>query len=150
MADEVINRLCSDYYKNIINKKVPTLCLNTSGLTFREIPEELKGLNAVEYRLLALRFPFMFIHRLGVDKQFGITGGIVNVPNPVTRIFKQIPIDEENLGDIDINWKRQAKNSRPFVSGVVRRARVVRAAKVLIETYLYKKEGITENTLFGE
>ncbi|CAG7678283.1 unnamed protein product [Allacma fusca] len=43
-----------------------------NGIGFQPLPDELKGLSALEERLVALRIPFMQIRPLGVDRQLGL------------------------------------------------------------------------------
>ena len=62
-----------------------------NGLHLSEILPELRGLNALELKLIFLRVPFMKMVALPSGKQRSIHGPAVNVPSKVDTIFDVLP-----------------------------------------------------------
>ena len=84
--------LCSTCNRYLMSKKpkIPKLCYK-NGLEFPEIPPELKDLTTLEERLVSGRLPFMIIKKLGVDRQCGLKGNIINILNPINETAKILP-----------------------------------------------------------
>ncbi|OXA53864.1 SART-1 family protein DOT2 [Folsomia candida] len=89
--------LCGTCHDSLKNGDVPRLCMS-NGLYFPPIPHQLQNMTTLEERLVALRLPFAQIRSLGSDRQYGIRGGVVNVPNDMDIVAKVIPrqFDETN------------------------------------------------------
>jgi hypothetical protein len=74
----------------LTSERVPRLCVS-NGLRFPNIPDHLLHLTPLEERLVSPRIPFMNIRPLGVDKQFGVTGSVVNVPVALDTMVSVLP-----------------------------------------------------------
>jgi hypothetical protein len=111
-------------------------------LAFPKLPDIIKDLSPLEERLVATRIPFMKIFALGVDQQFGIRSGVINIPVDVPKMFKTIPIKPEQSGVIHLKLKRQMRMQNHYLYERIRPAVVYEAGKVLVQTPLYIKEGI--------
>ncbi len=120
---------------------MPKLCA-TNGFVFPPIPEELRGLTDLEERLIAARIPFMQIRPLGIDKQYGLKGSVVNIPNDVDKTVNLLPRNFEDSGTIQLKFKRMLTHKSDFMHEMVRPNRVLTAAEYLVQQDLYKTEGI--------
>lgn len=67
----------------------------------------------------------------------------MNVPVDVQKIFKTIPINQDNLSIIDLEWKRKECFTHSYQKETIRRRIIFEAAKVLIQTPLYIEHEIT-------
>lgn len=142
-------RLCTTCSGYILQGKVPKLNFS-NGFTFPEIPEILipqskkhpSGLTKLEERLVAARIPFMCIVRLGVDKQCGLRGNVVNVVNPINETARILPrrLDETEVIPLMLMRKMEYKN--PYLFETIRPKKVYDAARFLASTELYKEENI--------
>ena len=83
-------QLCKTCDRSIKRGSIPKLSLS-NGLEFPPIPPELEGLSELEGRLISPRIPFMQIRELGVDKQNGIKGNVVNFPINIDNTVKLLP-----------------------------------------------------------
>ena len=141
-VNEEIYQFCATCYTNIRAKKYPRLNINKSLLGFPKLPDIIKSLTPLEERLVAARIPFMKIFALGVDRQFGIRSGVINIPVDVPKMFQTIPIKPEQSGVIHLKLKRRMGMQNHYLYERIRPAVVYEAGKVLVQTPLYIKEGI--------
>lgn len=133
--------LCGTCHQKTKLNEVPKLCL-ANGLQFPMLPTELEGLTSLEERLVALRLPFMKIVSLGCERQFGISGGVVNVPNDFDIVAKVLPRTFEESSTVQVNLSRKLAFKTPYLYQTIRPYRVFEAAKYLTGTELYMKENV--------
>jgi len=138
-SDSVICRTCYSYAQK---GKVPRLALS-NGLNFPEIPDVLKDLTTLEERLVALRLPFLQIRNLGVDRQCGIKGNVVHIPNDLDTSVACIPRTEDQASIIPVILVRRLDHEKPYLFQMVRPVKIYEAAKYLLTTPIYKEEGAT-------
>ncbi|CAG9799161.1 unnamed protein product [Chironomus riparius] len=106
-VNEKVYQFCFTCYTNIRAKKYPRFNVNKSLLAFPKLPDIITSLTPLEERLVATRIPFMKIFALGVDRQFGLKSGVINIPVDVPKMFKTIPIKPEQSGVIHLKLKRR-------------------------------------------
>jgi hypothetical protein len=106
LANTPIGKLCSTCRKQCIAGKVPKLSL-ANGLNYPKIPDCLLGLTCLEERLVSPRIPFMQIGSLGVDRQCGLKGSVVNVPVSVDTSVSVLPRSFDQTFTIQIKLKRK-------------------------------------------
>ncbi|OXA54149.1 ATP-dependent DNA helicase PIF1 [Folsomia candida] len=133
--------LCGTCYDSIKNGDVPRLCLS-NGLHFPPIPNQLQNMTTLEERLVALRLPFAQIRSLGSDLQYGIRGGVVNVPNDMDIVAKVIPRRFDETSTVQVQLKRRMSYKHPYMFQTIRPYKVFHAANYLVRTELYKKENV--------
>lgn len=97
----------------------------------------------LEEVLVSPRIMFMKIYALGCDRQFGIKGGVVNVPLDVPKMFESIPIRPDQTETIQLKLKRMLKFKHEYMYETIRPVKVWEAASYLVTTPLYKKENVT-------
>ncbi|CAG9807951.1 unnamed protein product [Chironomus riparius] len=141
-VNEKVYQFCSTCYTNIRAKKYPRFNINKSLLAFPKLPDIITSLTPLEERLVATRIPFMKIFALGVDRQFGLKSGVINIPVDVPKMFKTIPIKPEQSGVIHLKLKRRIGMQNHYLYERIRPAVVYEAGKILVQTPLYIKEGI--------
>ncbi len=134
-------RLCITCYRELTNGKLPKLS-EANGLSFRECPQQLRSLTQLEERLVSPRIPFMQIRSLGVDKQYGLIGNVVNVPINMDTSISVLPRMFDQTFTIQLMLKRMIKHKSHFIYESVRPAVCYEAAKYLIQQPLYKSEGV--------
>lgn len=139
---EPVCNLCTTCHQNVTGKakKYPKFCIKTSWLEFPEIPEELRDITPLEERCISCRIVFMKIYALSYDRQFGIRGGIVNVPVDVPKMISSIPIRPEQTGTIQLKLKRKMAYKHHYMYENIRPEKILKAALYLVETPLYKDE----------
>jgi len=137
--DKWICRTCLIYVKR---GQVPRLALS-NGLDFPIIPEVLKNLTALEERLVALRLPFLQIRSLGVDRQCGMKGNVVHIPNDIETSVSCIPRTADEASVIPVVLVRQLDHQKPYLFQMVRPVKIYEAAKYLLTTPVYQAEGAT-------
>ena len=135
-------QFCSTCNASIRQKKVPRLCVNASNLAFPHIPDIVKKLSPLEERCVAPRIPFMKLYALGVDRQFGLRGGIVNVPVDVHQMVSSIPVHPNQTGTIQLKLKRRIGYVQHYMYETVSSSAIYDAACYLVTTPLYKAENI--------
>jgi hypothetical protein len=80
----------------------------------------------------------MQLRNLGVDRQYGLVGNIVNVPNDLEITTAQLPRNQKTM---QVMFMRQMKGKNPIYHEAIRPAVVHSAAEYLMSTDLYRKEG---------
>lgn len=133
---------CITCYNSITKQKFTKFNINYNKLEFPLLDNKIKDLTALERRLISPRIPFMKIFALGCDRQFGIRGGIVNVPVDVQKMFKTIPINPENARVIHLKLKRKTSYKSHYLYERIRPNKVYEAAELLIKSPLYTKHQI--------
>ncbi|KAE8751645.1 hypothetical protein FOCC_FOCC001493 [Frankliniella occidentalis] len=107
--------------------------------------DELKGLSNLEERLVSARIPFMQIRELGYQKQLGLRGNCVNVPIDINKTVTCLPRMDSEDDTLLVQLMRRMSDKNPYAYEHVRPERVFNAAKLLVNTELYKKHNITLN-----
>jgi len=136
------NWVCRTCHVYIQKGQVPRLALS-NGLDFPEIPDVLKDLTTLEERLVALRLPFLQIRTLGVDRQCGMKGNVVHIPNDLDTSVACIPRREDQASIIPVILVRRLDHEKPYLFQMVRPVKIYEAAKYLLTTPIYKEEGAT-------
>jgi len=137
-----VHWLCSTCKKSIVISKVPRLNLS-NGLRFPVIPDCLKDLTTLEERLCAMRLPFLQIRSLGVDRQCGLKGNVVHIHNEIDDTVAVLPRRFNEASIIQVQLMRRMDHERPYLFQAIRPAKVFTAVKYLVNTPLYKEEGVT-------
>jgi len=133
--------LCFTCHENILQGKVPKLCFS-NGFEFPQIPEELKGLTQLEERLVAARIPFMRIQKLGIDRQCGLKGNVINIVNPVNKTASILPRNFDDDSILQVMMMRKMEYKTAYCFETVRPKKVYEAAQYLSKTQLHQDEGI--------
>ena len=114
-----------------------------------DIPVELEGLNDLELRLLAPRQVFIWMHPKPVSGEMYARGNLVLVPaNPERSIHSlrskmTVPCSEATAQVVKLELKRRLSDSNPYLAKTIRPDKVIKAAKALANTPLYKDLGIS-------
>ncbi|OXA39864.1 hypothetical protein Fcan01_25227 [Folsomia candida] len=82
------------------------------------------------------------IRSLGSDRQYGIRGGVVNVPNDMDIVAKVIPRRFDETSTVQVQLKRRMTYKHPYMFQTIRPYKVFHAANYLVRTELYKKEKV--------
>lgn len=138
--------ICHTCYVALSSNKIPTCC-TVNGLQFEQIPVELQDLYPLEERLVALRIPFMQIRDLPCGRQLNLKGNVVNVPANVANTISTLPRTLNTAEIITLKLKRKLEYCHDYLFDNIRPAKVLAAAKWLIEnSQLYQEENITLQT----
>lgn len=135
------HKFCVTCHNKIKMKKIPTLSL-ANGLDFPIVPDCLKNLSQLEERLCSPRLPFMQIRTLGVDRQKGLKGQIVNVPISVDTTMALLPRSVSESHTVLLKIKRKMSYKHDYLREIVNVSKVMEAMKFLIQTPLYKELNI--------
>ena len=136
--------LCGTCQRYLLQKmQVPPLAL-ANGLEFPPIPEPLQGIDPLEERFFSPRIPFMMIRPLtgSGDQQFGLRGNCVNVPIDVNTTVSALPRLPRDTQVVYVQLMRRMRDQRPYAFAGVRPSVVLRAARYLVNTPLYRKHNI--------
>jgi len=136
--------LCTTCRTDIHQGRIPHLAL-FNGFKFPEVNETLSTLTNLEERLVALRVPFMQMKILGSDGQYGLKGGVVNVPNNLDISVNSLPRQLHDTSTIHVQLMRRMCYNIPYIFETVRPNKVYEAAKYLIDKSAYKNEGVQLN-----
>ena len=131
--------VCRTCFLAVSAGQVPKLAL-TNGLEFPSIPPELQLLTPLEERLCALRIPFMQIRPLGVGKQLGLKGSVVNIWHSVNEVARVLPRSFSDASTVQLKFMRKLSYSNPYMFETVRPLAVYKACQILSNTPLYLKE----------
>lgn len=99
-------------------------------------------MTTLEERLVAGRIPFMMIQKLGVDRQCGLKGNVVNVVNPINETVNILPRQFNEASVIQLMLMRRMEYKSPYLYETVRPKKIYDAARYLAQTSLYQEEGI--------
>ena len=136
---DYICKTCSAY----ANKgKVPITSL-ANGLEFPLPLSNVSKLTCLEERLVCPRLPFLRITSLGIDRQKGLRGNIVNVPISTINTVSVLPRSFSNTEVIQLNLVRRLTDKHSYMYETVRPKVVMDALKELVETELYAEEGVS-------
>ena len=114
-----------------------------------DIPDELNDLNDLELRLLAPRQVFIWMHPKPVSGENYVRGNLVLVPaNPQQSIHAMrskmtVPCKEALAQVIRLDLKRRLSDKKAHISNTIRPDLVMKAAKAMANTPLYKNLNIT-------
>jgi hypothetical protein len=133
--------LCSTCFRKVKRNKVPKAAL-TNGFKFPMVPDVVTDLTSLEERLVALRLPFMQIRSLGVDRQYGLSGSIVNVTNDLDISVNSLPRNLQDTATVSVMLMRRMCYKSPYMYEKIRPAKVYDAAKYLIQTPVYEDENV--------
>ena len=101
-----------------------------NGMGIPELPQHLKDLHQVEWRLVSPRIPFMFAAPRGEQKK--IRGNIVNVPCDTVNTFQVLPHSGNEHQTIQVKIKRDLRYANHVMSQNVRPYIVREAAEYLV------------------
>ena len=82
--------ICNTCLSHLKKKKIPPSS-TANGMGFPEIPQHLKDLHQVEWRLVSPRIPFMKVFAAPRGGQKKIRGNVVNVPCDTVNTFQVLP-----------------------------------------------------------
>lgn len=122
-------------------RQVSTVCL----VEWYEVsmPEELKGLNALEFRMLAARLPFMKIYAAAQGGQYKVRGNVVNVIADTASTISSLPRLPDDTCTIRVQLKSHLKYKNYVMSQNMRPETIIRTAKYLCtKAPLYVEYGI--------
>ena len=128
--------------KSFEKKKIPP-CSTANGMGFPNVPDNLKDLHQVEWRLVSPRIPFMKVFAAPRGGQKKIRGNVVNVPCDTTTTFQVLPKPHNEEKTIQVKIKRDLKYTNHVMSENVRPYKVRQAAEFLVKHgKLFKEQGI--------
>ncbi|CAG7723295.1 unnamed protein product [Allacma fusca] len=136
IESDVLRKTCLTSVKK---KQIPKLAV-FNGFKFPIIPEVLNNLTPLEERLCALRIPFMQIRSLGVGRQIGLKGNIVNIVNPINDIAKVLPRRFSETCTTQLKFMRNIRNEHPYMYETIRPLKVYNACKYLSTRPAYEEE----------
>ncbi|XP_039453727.1 uncharacterized protein LOC120432566 [Culex pipiens pallens] len=135
-------KVCQTCHNSLRNGKVPTLS-TSNGFTYPEKPANLPPLDPITERLIAPRLPFMQIRRLSHARgSYTIIGQIINVPVDVNEMVRMLPRQLEDDYAFNVCIKKQLIHKSNYLQGYVKKSVVKAWLRYLINTPLYKREGI--------
>ena len=82
--------ICKACLSHLKKKKIPPSS-TANGMGFPEIPQHLKDLYQVEWRLVSPRIPFMKVFAAPRGEKKKIRGNVVNVPCDTVNTFQVLP-----------------------------------------------------------
>lgn len=85
----------------------------------------------------------MAIQTLGVDKQCGLRGNVVNIINPVNETASILPRQFDDASVVQVMLMRKMEYKTPYLFETIRPKKVYDAARYLANSDLYKQDGIT-------
>jgi hypothetical protein len=99
-------------------------------------------MSPLEERLVAPRIPFMQIRAVGSERQLVLRGNVVNVENDLD-ISAQILLRRfHETSTVQVQLMRRMRYRAPYMYETIRPKKVYDAAQCLIQSDLYKDEGI--------
>ena len=142
--------ICNTCLSHLKKKTVPPSS-TANGMGFPEIPQHLKDLHQVEWRLVSPRIPFMKVFAAPRDGQKKIRGNVVNVPCDTVNTFQVLPHTGSEHQTIQVKIKRDLKYTNHVMSQNVRPYKVREAAEYLVtHGKLFKDQGISFNETWAE
>lgn len=84
----------------------------------------------------------MLIQKLGIDRQCGLKGNVINVINPINETANILPRRFNETSVIQLMLMRKMEYRTPYLYETVRPKKIYDAAKYLSKTVLYQEEGI--------
>lgn len=141
---------CQTCSVDIKKGKIPSLCVS-DGLQFSDVPSCLQ-LTKLEERCVAARIPFMQIRALGIDRQLGLKGGVINVPVDIDEMVSRLPRPYSETSTVLLRLKRKMIYSHHYMQEKICPKAVIDAAAYLVTQPLYieKKITLSDNWLTDE
>ena len=142
--------ICNTCFSHLKKKKMPpSATVNRMG--FPEIPQHLKYLHQVEWRLVSPRIPFMKVFAAPCGGQKKNRGNVVNVPCDTVNTFQVLPHSGNEQQTIQIKIKRDLRYTNHVMSQNVRPYKVREAAEYLVtHGKLFKDQGISFDKTWAE
>ena len=134
---------------NKLKKKHPEMpaqaCAN--GLELSPVPPELQNLSDLEWKLIALRIPFMVIFcMLRYGSQYKARGGCTNVPTTLKQIVNLLPRMSSEVQYHPMKLKKKMVYKSHFMYSFIRKDIVIAAIKWLKQNNkLYSEVEINDN-----
>jgi hypothetical protein len=147
---DVSDWVCGMCYRYLFKGKVPRIC-HLKNEPFKDLPEELQSLSAVDNNLIALRLPFMKIRALdpsvrGGPRKFGqlcLRGMVINVPTDLSHIQLQLPRQFSADDTLVVNLKRRLQSRRFYERENVRPYKILKALQFLTtHKTLWREAGV--------
>ena len=92
--------------------------------------------------MVSPRIPFMQIRSLGVDRQSGLKGNVVNVPIEVSSAVSVLPRSFSDVQTVQLKLVRKMVHKGPYIFETVRPQMVYDAAKLLVRKPLYVEHNV--------
>ena len=135
--------ICKTCLSHLRKRKIPPSS-TANGMGFPEIPQHLKDLHQVEWRLVSPRIPFMKVFAAPRGGQKKIRGNVVNVPCDTVNTFQVLPHSGSEHQTIQVKIKRDLRYANHVMSQNVRPYKVREAAEYLVtHGKLFKEQGIS-------
>ena len=135
--------LCNTCSSHMKKSKIPP-CAAANAMGFPNIPDKLKDLHHLEWRLVSPRIPFMKIFAAPRGGQKKIRGNVVNVPCDTVSTFQVLPHLPNEHQTIQVKLKRHLKYINHVLSQNVRPSKVREAAEYLVKNgKLFQEQGIS-------
>ena len=118
---------------------------------FSEIPQHLKDLHQVEWKLVSPRIPFMKVFAAPRGEQKKIRGNVVNVPCDTVNTFQVLPHSGNKQQTIQVQIKRDLRYTNHVMSQNVRPYKVRETAEYLVtHGKLFKDQGISFDKIWAK
>ncbi len=121
-----------------ISRGVLPVQAKSNGMELDNEPDELKCLNALEQRLIALRVPFMKMVALQTGKQKCIRGPAVNVPSKVDTVCEILPRLLSECELVPLKLKRKLSYKGHYLYDYVSPERLGNALIKIIDDWVEK------------
>ena len=142
--------ICNTCLSHLKKKKIPPSS-SANGMGFPVIPQHLKVLHQVEWRLVSPRIPFMKVFAAPRGGQKKIRGNVVNVPCDTVNTFQVLPHSGSEHQTIQVKIKRDLRYANHVMSQNVRPYKVREAAEYLVtHGKLFKEQGISFDKTWAE
>ena len=142
--------ICNTCFSHLKKKKIPPSA-TVNGMGFPEIPQHLRDLHQVEWRLVSPRIPFMKVFAAPRGGQKKIRGNVVNVPCDTVNTFQVLPHSGNEQQTIQVKIKRDLRYTNHVMSQNVRPYKVREAAEYLVtHGKLFKDQGISFDKTWAE
>ena len=142
--------ICNTCLSHLKKKKIPPSA-TANGMGFPEIPQHLKDLHQLEWRLVSPRIPFMKVFAAPRGGQKKIRGNVVNVPCDTVNTFQVLPHSGNEQQTIQVKIKRDLRYTNHVMSQNVRPYKVREAAEYLVtHGKLFKDQGISFDKTWAE
>ena len=142
--------ICKTCLSHLRKKKIPPSS-TANGMGFPDIPQHLKDLHQVEWRLVSPRIPFMKVFAAPRGGQKKIRGNVVNVPCDTVNTFQVLPHSGSEHQTIQVKIKRDLRYANHVMSQNVRPYKVREAAEYLVtHGKLFKDQGISFDNTWAE
>ena len=142
--------ICNTCLSHLKKKKIPPSA-TANGMGFPEVPQHLKDLHQLEWRLVSPRIPFMKVFAAPRGGQKKIRGNVVNVPCDTVNTFQVLPHSGNEQQTIQVKIKRDLRYTNHVMSQNVRPYKVREAAEYLVtHGKLFKDQGISFDNTWAE